>query len=144
MVMKDGKNQYAFLGVIVIILCMISCLSYVLLSDIMNADNSPAYVSTSGDVSYNTYNESSAESVCEFILTPFDGDELKIVLILKENRPINYDYVGDYKIGGHDTKMYFNGTTTAYMEGKNILRIDYNAGGAVHHILRSDLANDTI
>lgn len=142
--MKSERNQYATLGFIVVMLCMVSCLSYVLLSDIMNTADSPTYVSASGDVSYNTYDESSTESVCEFILTSSEGEESKIILIIRENTPVDYDCIGDYKIRGHDTKMYFNGMTTVYMEGKNILRVDHNADGATIHILRSDLCNDTI
>ena len=142
--MRLERNQYAALGFIVVMLCMVSCLSYVLLSDIMNTTESPTYVSASGDVSYNTYDESSTESVCEFILTSSEGEESKIVLIIRENIPVDYDCIGDYEIGDHNTKMYFNGITTVYMEDKNILRVDHNMEGATIHILRSDLCNDTI
>lgn len=139
--MKQGTNGgYGVLGVIVAILCIISCVSLIVFSGILDKGDEPSYVLIGGDgtVQYRTYDESSLEEVAEFVVESND-ETVKVTLCLRDSEPAGYTFVGNYALGDVPTKMYGDGNNTVYIHDGSIIRLDIRYGASEYVVIRSDM-----
>lgn len=139
--MKQGINGgYGIIGVIVAILCIISCVSLVVFSGILDKDDEPRYVLAEGDgtVQYRAYDESSLEEVVEFTVES-DDETVTVTLFLKDSAPIGYTFIGNCTLDDVPTKMYGDGNNTVYIHDGSIIRLDIKSGTLEYTVIRSDL-----
>lgn len=137
-IMSAGtKGGYVVLGAVVTVLCIVSCVSLLVFSGIMDEADDPEYVLAegTGSVHYRTYDESSLEKVSEFTIES-DAGLLKVTLFIADSEPRGYEFVGNYNLNGISTRMYENGSNVVYIHDGEILRLDV---GSEYSIIRSDV-----
>lgn len=139
--MKQGINGgYGALGVIVAILCIISCVSLIVFSGILDKGDEPSYVLTGvdGTVQYRTYDESSLEEVAEFVVESND-ETVKVTLFLRDSEPVGYTFVGNCTLGDVQTRMYSDGHNAVYIHDGSVIRLDIRSGASEYTVMRSDV-----
>lgn len=111
------------------VLCVISCISFLILSGVLDEEDGLEYELSRGEgsVSYEGYTES-YEVVNRFVFELDDYTKFEIVVFTKDGVPRGYSYEGRTVVGGSDADTYSSDGTTVYIVDGRIVRIDAPCG----------------
>lgn len=127
----SSVNPYAVPAIAIAVLCIASCLTFVLVSGMLEEEEEPMFVivGCEGTVEYSSYDESSVEEIEEFAFS-VNGTVRTITLFIREGIPAGYSYVGNSEVDGQSARIYSSDDVSVHIGSQGILRIDATIDGS--------------